>query len=241
MKSAHLTKLTMWLLLLLPELGCSFATFSDSGRSNFVSSTPALNNSLEQTRPRGLYATTKDGRTVLLKEGTWEFASNPLVTNTTATLPNGQVVLLRGDGSWVYQGPSPGKPRRKRPPPPPPPAPASFLHIYQLGGGSGRATIFLNGAPIAALREKRYFVIRVPPDTYTLNIFSPKKNRLTITATNQRHFYLRNSDTQAWWGEKLQMVDALTGKSEISGLKPLNGTDVFAPNIFLEPQMSSSN
>jgi hypothetical protein len=233
-----MTKLTMLLLLLLPSLGCSFATFNNTERSNFVSSTTGLNNSLEQTRPRGLYATTKDGRTVLLKEGTWEFATNPLGSNATATLPNGQVVLLRSDGSWIYQGPSPGKLKRKRLPPL---APASFLHIYQLGGGRGRATIFLNGAPIAALREKRYFVIRVTPGTHVLNIFNPTKGRFVISATNRRHFYLRNSDTQAWWGERLQMVDAITGKAEISSLKPLNGTDVFVPNIFLEPQMSSSN
>lgn len=230
----------MLLLFLLPSLGCSFATFNNPERSNFASSTTPLNNSLEQTRPRGLYATTKDGRTVLLKEGTWEYAANPLVTNTTATLPNGQVVRLLSDGTWAYLGPSPGKPRKKKTPPPPP---ASFLHIYQLGGGRGRATIFLDGRPVAALREKRYFVIRVTPGRHILNIFNPNQGRFDFIPVNRRHYYLRNSDTQMLWGEKLQLVEANLGRAEIlgRGLQPVSGTDVFDPTNVIEPQMSSSN
>lgn len=228
MKSVHITKLTLLLLCLLPGLGCGFATFSDPGPSNFVSNGNGYNNSLEQTRPRGLTARTKDGRTVLLNEGTWEYTSSLPVTSTSATLANGQRVLLRSNGSWAYLASSPIRPKRPlmRPTPIPIPPPASFLHFYQLGGGSGQATIFLDGAPIANLRERRYFSIQVVPGLHVFSIFNSGKGQLALTTVNGMHYYLRNSDTFGPWREKLTIVDVTVFNRDLPRLTPLSGADV---------------
>ncbi len=239
MKSTHITKLTLLLLCLLPGLGCGFATFSDPGPSNFVSTGVGVSNSLEQTRPRGLSARTKDGRTVLLNEGTWEYTSGPPVTTTSATLANGQRVLLRSNGSWAYLASPRIRPKMKPTPTPTPtplplptPPPASFLHFYQLGGGSGEAAIFLDGVPIANLRERRHFTIRVAPGPHVLNIFNSGKGQLALTTVNGMHYFLKCSDTFGPWREKLTLVDGAAFNRDLPRLAPLSGADVLRPDLF---------
>lgn len=229
MKSVHLAKLITLLVLLLPELGCGFATFSNPGPSNFASSTSNAGSSFEQARPRGLTARTKDGRTVLLNEGTWEYTSGPPVTSTTATLANGQHVLLRSDGSWAYFASAPIKKIKKAPVKA---KPVSYLHFYQLGGGSGAATIFLDGVPIANLRERQYFRIQVAPGPHVLNIFNTGKGQIALTAINGMNYYLRNNDTFGPWREKLTLVDTATFNRDAPRLSQLSGADILRPDLF---------
>ena len=186
---------------------------------------------MERTRPAGLAAVTNDGRTVLLRERTWEFTSGPRPTSYIATTATGQAVLLRSDGTWIYQGTSGSKPVVR----------SSYIHLYQLRGGSGKATIFLDGEPIAQLREQRYFVIRVSPGPHVFNIFNTKQGRLALNAAPGMHYYINKVTVFSFGGEKLRFTDAATGKAEIGRLKPLAGTDVLRPSLFLEPQMASRN
>lgn len=220
----------MLLLLLLPQGGCGFATFSNPAPSNFASNTSNLNSSFEQSRPRGLTARTNDGRTVLLNEGTWEYTSGPPVTSTSATLANGQRVLLYSDGKWAYLASAPVK--IKKPPVKAKARPVSYLHFYQLGGGSGEATIFLDGAPIANLRERRYFRIQVAPGPHVLNIFNTGKGQVALTTVNGMNYYLRNSDTFGPWREKLTLVDTTTFNRDAPRLSQLSGADVLRPDLF---------
>lgn len=115
-----------------------------------------------------------------------------------------------------------------------------FVHIYQKDGGFGRARIYMDGEPIAQLREKRYFVIRVRPGLHRFNVSKPDQGELVLNVVRGRHYYVKNSETFGGGKEKLRLMDVESADFEISRMKMLEGKDIIVYQHFVEPAMSSS-
>ncbi|MGE0128241.1 MAG: hypothetical protein AB7U82_09185 [Blastocatellales bacterium] len=116
---------------------------------------------------------------------------------------------------------------------------SSFVHIYQKDGGFGRAKIYLDGVPIAELREKRYFTIRVRPGLHRFHVSKPDQGELTFNVGRGRHYYVKNSEDFGGGKEELRLIDVERANYEIARMKMLEGKDVLRYELFVEPAMSS--
>ena len=127
-----------------------------------------------------------------------------------------------------------------KPPPPPPPPPPATVVFYQLGGdgGNGKATVFMDGNPVAALRSKRFFAIRVPSGQHIFTISKASQNPLLLTVTGGQTYYMRNKGG-ILTKEVLILDGADEGEAAVSKLKVINGVDVKRPDIVVEPRMSN--
>jgi hypothetical protein len=125
------------------------------------------------------------------------------------------------DRSWNYSAPG-------------------FVHIYQRDGGFGRAKIYLDGEPIAQLREKRYFVIQVKPGLHRFNVSKPDQGELVLNVGRGRHYYVKNSESFGGGKEKLRLMSVESANYEIARMKMLEGKDIIVYQHFVEPAMSSS-
>ncbi len=250
MKFTHLMKLALLLAAVSLQLAC-LKTPGSPEPSNFGPARPERLN-LEPinggSTPYPNYASgepvrTADGRIVLVKPGTWEVISTPQPKDVIGIMANGQKVLIRPDGTWMYLG-SRGRdtsttvrPTSKSKPLPPPPA---TVYFYQLDGdgGNGKATVFVNNTPIAALRSKRFFAIRVPPGQHVFTVSKTSQNPIMMNIAAGKTYYMRNKGGLLT-KEKLIRESAEEGTAAINKLKVINGMDVNTPDIMVEPRMSN--
>lgn len=126
------------------------------------------------------------------------------------------------DGRWNYSAPG-------------------FVHIYQKDGGFGRAKIYLDGEPIAQLREKRYFVIQVSPGLHRFNVSKPDQGELVFNVGRGRHYYVKNSESFGGGKEKLRLMDVEWANFEMASMKVLEEKDILRHQHFAEPAMASSD
>lgn len=250
MKFTHLIKLTLLLAALSLQLGC-LKSPGNPEPSNFGAAQPGRlnldplpgNSTPYPNYSNGIPVKAADGRILLVKPGTWELISQPPAKDVIATMASGERVLIRTDGTWTYlrggSGGGPRKPSSTKPPPPPPPPPATVV-FYQLGGdgGNGKATVFMDGNPVAALRSKRFFAIRVPSGQHIFTISKASQNPLLLTVTGGQTYYMRNKGG-ILTKEVLILDGADEGEAAVSKLKVINGVDVKRPDIVVEPRMSN--
>ncbi len=261
MKFTHLMKLVMLLAALSLQVAClktpnsnpepSSLETARSGRFNVEplinTGTPPPNYSTGApgaAYSNGIAVTASDGRVLLVKPGTWEVISPAPLRDVVARMSNGQRVLIRPDGTWSYYGGGSGRgsggPKVTKPPPPlEAPKPATVV-FYQLGGdgGNGKATVFMDGRPVAALRSKRYFAIRVPSGEHIFTISKASQNPRVLTVTGGRTYYMRNKG--GILNKEMLILDGVDeAEAAISKLKVINGVDVNRPEIMVEPRMSN--
>lgn len=253
MKFTHLIKLTLLLAALSLQLGC-LKSPGNPEPSNFGPAHPERLNIIDplagsstpypSNYSNGIPVKAADGRILLIKPGTWELISTPPVRDVVATTASGERVTIRPDGTWFYTGGrtsgSLGGPNvtKKRPPPPPPPA--ATVVFYQLGGdgGTGKATVFVDGSPVAALRSKRFFVISIPPGPHLFAVSKPTQHPLSMTVGSGRTHFLRNIGG-FWSKERLVLEGVDQGRADVNKLTVISGVDVNRPNIMVEPRMSN--
>jgi hypothetical protein len=120
-------------------------------------------------------------------------------------------------------------------------SPPGLVHIYQINGGMGPATIYLDGEAIADLRERRYFIIRVKPGPHSFHVSKHDQGELRLAVEGRRSYYVKN--TGAFWSgrEKLKLMDVGTGEAELRRCKLLEGKDVIKHSLFVKPEMSKKN
>ena len=251
MKFTHLVKLTLLLAALSLQLGC-LKSPGNPEPSNFGpahperlnldplvgGSTPSPNYS------NGIPVRASDGRVLLIRPGTWEVLTPAPLRDVVATMASGQRVIIRPDGTWSYLrgGPGSGPVRSSGPPRPtalmaPPPA---TVYFYQLDGdgGNGKATVFMDGNPVAALRSKRFFAIRVPSGPHVFTISKASQNPRMLIVTGGQTYYMRNKGG-ILSKEALIRDGAEEGEAALNKLKVINGVDVNRPDIMVEPRMSN--
>jgi hypothetical protein len=118
----------------------------------------------------------------------------------------------------------------------PTPRPGTIV-FYQIDGGFGSAKIFMNRIPIADLREKRYFVIQVPPGRYSFDVSKLDQGRLDLNVQSGWNYYIKNSETFGGYKETLRLMDVGTANSELGNMKLLDGKDVIQHQYFVLPAM----
>jgi hypothetical protein len=128
--------------------------------------------------------------------------------------------------------------RIKKAPAKPKVIPPGLIYIYQINGGMGTATIFLNGEAIADLREKRYFVIKVKPGLHRFHVSKPDQGELRLEVGSGMSYFVKNSETFGGFKEKLRLMDIGTADAELRRCKLLEGKDVFKYQIFVKPEMA---
>ncbi len=257
MKFTHLVKLTLLLAAVSLQLGC-LKSPGNPEPSNFGSANPERLNldpiggsstPYPASYSNGIPVKAADGRILLVKPGTWELISQPPARDVIATMASGERVIIRPDGTWSYfrRGPVSGagtsvRPNRTgtKPPSPPPLPPPATVVFYQLGGdgGNGKATIFMDGNPVAALRAKRFFAIRVPPGQHIFTVSKASQNPRILNIAGGRTYYVRNKG--GILNKEVLILDgADEGEAAVSKLKVINGVDVNRPDIMVEPRMSN--
>lgn len=259
MKFTHLMKLALLLAALALQLGClktpdrnpepSSLETARSGRFNVEplinTGTPPPNYSTGvpgAAYSNGIAVTASDGRVLLVKPGTWEVISPAPPRDVVARMSNGQRVLIRPDGTWAYYrgGPlgdggrvvRPSDPRKR-----PAPKPATVVFYQPSGdGGTGRAMVYVDGNPVAALRSKRFFVIRVAPGPHVFAVSKPNQNPRSINIPSGANLFLKNVGGFLS-KERLDFVDPDQGRADVNKLTVISGVDVNRPDIMVEPRM----
>jgi hypothetical protein len=195
----------------------------------------------------GMPVQAADGRILLAKPGTWDVLVPVQPRDMYATTPSGQRIIVRPDGTWVYPeggriaGPTiidRGSGRvGKRGDPPPPPKPGK-IYFYQLDGDGGvrKATVFMDGRPVAALRAKRYFAISVSPGPHIFTISKQDQSPLRVDVKSGKDHFLKNVGGMIN-REKFQRAGDSEGKADISQLNVVKGEDVSWYDIMVEPRM----
>jgi hypothetical protein len=116
------------------------------------------------------------------------------------------------------------------------PSGPGIIHFYQIDGGFGKATIYMDGERIADLREKQYFTIRVRPGVHYFTVSKPEQGGIEFRVQGNRNYFVKNSERFGGGKERLRLMNPQDGNYEISSLSPLMMKDIARDDLLVRPR-----